>query len=194
MHITPDCVDPLYRNPIYTHQSEEPSPIHHRRVSGYFNGIEIDFNVYLPHPRLGWPVLPTRFSHAEFHGHNRGNWLRSREWWVYRACCWHWRLSIGCCICQNLQGCQSDVGDLFRDSLIDFTTTVRKVNRGGRECPSEYLTRYVALEIRLQNWYNLPSSRNAVEQRNEVHSSAVWTPSRHQSCSTQITTARSWIV
>lgn len=50
--VTPDCIDPLYHNPIYTHQSDESSPVHHRKVSGYFNGTEIDFNIYLPHQ--GW--------------------------------------------------------------------------------------------------------------------------------------------
>lgn len=68
MQITPDCVDPLYHNPIYTHQSDESSPINHRKVFGYFNGTEIDFNIYLPHQ--GWDgrffqlVFPTQNSTA----------------------------------------------------------------------------------------------------------------------------------
>ncbi|KAJ5339629.1 hypothetical protein N7452_006357 [Penicillium brevicompactum] len=66
--ITPDCVDPVYQNPIYTSQADESSPVQHRRIHGYFNGTEIDFNVYLPHQ--GWDgrffqlVFPTQNSTA----------------------------------------------------------------------------------------------------------------------------------
>ncbi|KAI2844657.1 hypothetical protein CBS11852_2196 [Aspergillus niger] len=52
MQITPDCVDPIYNSPIFTNTSEETSPVTHRKVSGYFNGTETEFNIYMPYD--GW--------------------------------------------------------------------------------------------------------------------------------------------
>lgn len=68
MQVTPDCIDPLYNHPIYTSKTDESSPVQHRKVSGYFNGTGIDFNIYLP--RQGWDgrffqlVFPTQTSTA----------------------------------------------------------------------------------------------------------------------------------
>ncbi|KAH6684840.1 hypothetical protein F5X68DRAFT_276910 [Plectosphaerella plurivora] len=50
--ITPDCVDPVYNTPIFTNDTQETLPAPHRRVSGYFNGTRVDFNIYLPPPEL----------------------------------------------------------------------------------------------------------------------------------------------
>lgn len=68
MQITPDCIDPMYHDPIITSQADDSSPVQHRKISGYFNGTEIDFNIYLPHQ--GWDgrffqlVFPTQDSTA----------------------------------------------------------------------------------------------------------------------------------
>lgn len=68
MQVTLDCVDPLYHTPVYISQFDEPSPVQHRKISEYFNGTEIDFNIYLPHQ--GWEgrffqlVFPTQNSAA----------------------------------------------------------------------------------------------------------------------------------
>ena len=69
MQITTECTDPQYDSPIYTGHSDENLPIPHRKVSGYFNGTEVDFNIYLPHE--GWDgrffqlVFPTQNSIAK---------------------------------------------------------------------------------------------------------------------------------
>ncbi|KAI9930639.1 hypothetical protein ASPWEDRAFT_27150 [Aspergillus wentii DTO 134E9] len=66
LQITPDCVDPIYHTPIYTNNTDETDPVTHRKVSGYFNGTEIAFNIYMPHQ--GWEgrffqlVFPTQPS------------------------------------------------------------------------------------------------------------------------------------
>ncbi|HWH97733.1 MAG TPA: PKD domain-containing protein [Pseudolysinimonas sp.] len=48
MQITPDCVDPLYAAPIIDAESDESSPAPHHRVSGHFEGTNIQFTIYLP--------------------------------------------------------------------------------------------------------------------------------------------------
>ncbi|KAK4201378.1 hypothetical protein QBC40DRAFT_295782 [Triangularia verruculosa] len=50
--VTEDCVDPTYNVPVFTSETDETSPVPHRRVSGYFNGTKADFNFYLPPPEL----------------------------------------------------------------------------------------------------------------------------------------------
>ncbi|KAK2471228.1 hypothetical protein H9L39_17459 [Fusarium oxysporum f. sp. albedinis] len=46
--ITEDCVDPKYSQPVIDSETDETSPVPHRKVSGHFEGTTIDFNVYLP--------------------------------------------------------------------------------------------------------------------------------------------------
>ncbi|PVH72283.1 hypothetical protein DL98DRAFT_539327 [Cadophora sp. DSE1049] len=46
--ITEDCIDPMFTSPVLTGQIDEISLVPHRRVSGYFNGTKVDFNIYLP--------------------------------------------------------------------------------------------------------------------------------------------------
>lgn len=46
--VTPDCVDPLYARPIIDRQTDESLPVVHHRVSGHFDGTDIQFNIYLP--------------------------------------------------------------------------------------------------------------------------------------------------
>ncbi|KAF2649963.1 hypothetical protein K491DRAFT_721201 [Lophiostoma macrostomum CBS 122681] len=48
MQITSDCIDPTYNFPIVDSETDEDSPIQHRKVSGHFNGTGIDFNIYMP--------------------------------------------------------------------------------------------------------------------------------------------------
>lgn len=48
LQITPDCVDPLYTAPIIDAESDETSPAPHHRVSGHFDGTDIQFTIYLP--------------------------------------------------------------------------------------------------------------------------------------------------
>ncbi|KAK2685868.1 hypothetical protein QWA68_015087 [Fusarium oxysporum] len=70
LQVTTGCVDPLYMMPIITNQTDETSPIPHRRISGFFNGTTTDFNIYLP-PTAGWAgrffqlVYPLQNSTAE---------------------------------------------------------------------------------------------------------------------------------
>lgn len=52
MQVTADCIDPVYNTPIYTNHSDDTSPVKHRKVTGYFNGTEIAFNIYMPYQ--GW--------------------------------------------------------------------------------------------------------------------------------------------
>ena len=68
LQINPDCVDPIYNSPTFTNQSDEATPLKHRKVSGYFNGTGIEFNIYMPYH--GWEgrffqlVFPTQLSAA----------------------------------------------------------------------------------------------------------------------------------
>lgn len=47
--VTPDCVDPLYTQPVIDSETDETTPVAHHRVSGHFEGTNIQFNIYL-HP------------------------------------------------------------------------------------------------------------------------------------------------
>lgn len=68
VQVDPYCVDPIYHSPIFTNQTDEASPLKHRKVSGYFNGTGIEFNIYMPYN--GWKgrffqmVFPTQMSVA----------------------------------------------------------------------------------------------------------------------------------
>ncbi|OQE16380.1 hypothetical protein PENSTE_c024G08528 [Penicillium steckii] len=68
MQITPNCVDPIYNSPIITNQSDEASPVKHRKISGNFNSTGLEFGIYLPYN--GWEgrffqmVFPTQLAVA----------------------------------------------------------------------------------------------------------------------------------
>lgn len=47
--VTPDCIDPLYTQPVIDSETDETAPVPHHRVSGHFEGTNIQFNIYL-HP------------------------------------------------------------------------------------------------------------------------------------------------
>lgn len=70
LQVTADCVDPIYASPIVTHETDEESPVRHRRVSGSFRNTSVDFNIYLP-PKEAWAgrffqhVYPLQNSTAE---------------------------------------------------------------------------------------------------------------------------------
>jgi hypothetical protein len=68
--VTADCVDPTYANPVIDAESDETSPVVHHRVSGHFEGTNIEFNIYLP-PADQWKgrffqyTYPTAFTPEE---------------------------------------------------------------------------------------------------------------------------------
>ncbi|MDR7187001.1 hypothetical protein J2X85_004062 [Microbacterium trichothecenolyticum] len=47
MEVTADCIDALYAQPVIDAETDETSPVAHRRVSGHFEGTNIQFNIYL---------------------------------------------------------------------------------------------------------------------------------------------------
>ena len=47
MQVTADCIDPLYAQPVIDAETDETSPVPHHRVSGHFEGTNIQFNIYL---------------------------------------------------------------------------------------------------------------------------------------------------
>ena len=53
VQVTVDCLDPLYAHPIIDRETDETTPIVHHRVSGHFDGTDIQFNIYLP-PASTW--------------------------------------------------------------------------------------------------------------------------------------------
>ncbi|MET0522827.1 MAG: PKD domain-containing protein [Jiangellaceae bacterium] len=65
--VTADCTDPGYASPVIDNQTDETVPVVHHRVSGHFEGTNIQFNVYLPPARL-WKgrffqyTYPTAFA------------------------------------------------------------------------------------------------------------------------------------
>ena len=48
VQVTPDCVDPLYAQPVIDSEQDLTTPVLHHRVSGHFEGTNIEFNIYLP--------------------------------------------------------------------------------------------------------------------------------------------------
>jgi hypothetical protein len=50
MQIIGNCVDPLYTQPVIDSETDETVPVAHHRVSGHFEGTNIQFNIYL-HPQ-----------------------------------------------------------------------------------------------------------------------------------------------
>ncbi|BEP13980.1 hypothetical protein acdb102_22910 [Acidothermaceae bacterium B102] len=53
VQVTPDCVDPLYADPVIDSEQDLTSPIVHHRVSGHFAGTSVKFTIYLP-PASQW--------------------------------------------------------------------------------------------------------------------------------------------
>ncbi|KAF4956412.1 hypothetical protein FSARC_11615 [Fusarium sarcochroum] len=49
LQITPDCVDLTYNTVVIDAETDVSNPVPHRKVSGHFNGTDIDFNIYLPY-------------------------------------------------------------------------------------------------------------------------------------------------
>lgn len=47
--INADCLDPLYTQPVIDAETNETAPVPHHRVSGHFEGTNIQFTIYL-HP------------------------------------------------------------------------------------------------------------------------------------------------
>ena len=47
MQVTADCLDALYAQPVIDAETDETSPVPHHRVSGHFEGTNIEFNIYL---------------------------------------------------------------------------------------------------------------------------------------------------
>ncbi len=70
VQVTPDCVDPLYANPVVDSEQDLTTPVAHHQVSGHFEGTDIRFNVYLP-PADQWQgrffqyTYPTAFTPEE---------------------------------------------------------------------------------------------------------------------------------
>ncbi|KAL2831034.1 hypothetical protein BJY01DRAFT_260665 [Aspergillus pseudoustus] len=71
LQITADCIDPTYNTPIIANETDHASPVPHRRVSGYYNGTSVDFNIYLPSSKDSYAnrffqlVYPLQNSTAE---------------------------------------------------------------------------------------------------------------------------------
>ena len=70
VQVTPDCVDPLYANPVIDSEQDLTTPVVHHQVSGHFEGTDIRFNIYLP-PADQWQgrffqyTYPTAFTPEE---------------------------------------------------------------------------------------------------------------------------------
>lgn len=47
MQVTADCIDPAYADPVIDAETDETSPVPHHRVSGHFEGTNIQFTIYL---------------------------------------------------------------------------------------------------------------------------------------------------
>ena len=68
--ITSDCIDPDYASPTFSSETEETSPVPHRKISGHFNDTGVDFNIYLT-PKSQWNgrffqiVYPSQNSTAD---------------------------------------------------------------------------------------------------------------------------------
>jgi hypothetical protein len=58
--VTLDCIDPLYTQPVIDSETEETLPVPHHRVSGHFEGTNIQFNIYL-HPEADKAKWDGRF-------------------------------------------------------------------------------------------------------------------------------------
>ncbi|KAM0227090.1 hypothetical protein ACHAPO_011821 [Fusarium lateritium] len=56
LQVTPHCIDPLYNKVIIDREVDVELPIPHHKVSGHFDGTNIDFNIYLP--KTNYPQRP----------------------------------------------------------------------------------------------------------------------------------------
>lgn len=71
VQVTPNCVDATYQMVVIDAEEDFTAPVAHRRISGHFDGTNIDFNVYLP--KSGWDgrffqmVYPLQNSTADDH-------------------------------------------------------------------------------------------------------------------------------
>lgn len=71
MQVTADCADATYQTVIIDGEEDFTTPVAHHRISGHFDGTNIDFNIYLP--KSGWDgrffqlVYPLQKSTAEDH-------------------------------------------------------------------------------------------------------------------------------
>lgn len=48
VHVTADCIDPLYTTPVIDSETDETAPVAHHRVTGHFEGTSIQFTIALP--------------------------------------------------------------------------------------------------------------------------------------------------
>jgi hypothetical protein len=68
--VTPDCIDQAYSKPVIDSAQDLTTPVVHHRVSGHFEGTNIQFNIYLP-PANQWQgrffqyTYPTAFTPEE---------------------------------------------------------------------------------------------------------------------------------
>ncbi|RFN54518.1 hypothetical protein FIE12Z_1173 [Fusarium flagelliforme] len=53
LFVTAECVDFYYDSPILDSETDEMIPAPHRKISGHFNGTNVDFNIYLT-PKSKW--------------------------------------------------------------------------------------------------------------------------------------------
>ncbi|KAM0547305.1 hypothetical protein ACHAPJ_010440 [Fusarium lateritium] len=53
LFITAECIDSDYASPIFDSETDETIPTLHRKISGRFNGTNVDFNIYLT-PKSQW--------------------------------------------------------------------------------------------------------------------------------------------
>jgi hypothetical protein len=53
LFVTAECVDFDYDSPIFDSETDETIPTPHRKISGHFNGTDVDFNIYLI-PKSKW--------------------------------------------------------------------------------------------------------------------------------------------
>lgn len=47
VQVTADCIDPTYAKPVIDNETDETTPVPHRRVRGHFEGTNIQFTIYL---------------------------------------------------------------------------------------------------------------------------------------------------
>lgn len=72
LFVTAECVDPEYDSPIFDSETNETIPTPHRKISGHFNGTDVDFNIYLT-PKSKWDgrffqlMYPLQTSIADDH-------------------------------------------------------------------------------------------------------------------------------
>ncbi|KAJ4253818.1 hypothetical protein NW762_010213 [Fusarium torreyae] len=53
LFVTAECIDSVYASPIFDSETDETIPTLHQKISGHFNGTNVDFNIYLT-PKSQW--------------------------------------------------------------------------------------------------------------------------------------------